>query len=1045
MNDYSVVNLSLLCPRIGHRRCRVHRGHRLANDARRSFTASSRSQIIIVDEEEDEGQVTPTPRRASRRPSAARIAPQNMNDLIRARELRAQQRLNKPLDPKKLREIERKARVMENISVMVHEYLETKYALVEHRLSHSATAIKTLGLEYDQYISMTVLHLERWAEITQEACLFLEHQYCKIVFHRLPYLRSEVSKSARILAELHVKVIRSSLAVLKQDSKLLRIYLHQEYLSPRNVARAKVDRALKRTNLLAQQYIELQGKVSDVLSALNSMTPLLQALASLETPSKLRYENFLKKILAHGNDFGTTAHVYRWFWRTTRRSEIRLGDAYLLEFFTLVNSVRSAAIAPSRYISSIMFEGKESQRTREIMHRQRLRVIDRIRRAYLQRWKGPKPTWSPALNKYWRQLDLFAPFEIQRLHHMLLTKEVLYLIPTTAGYFGPMWEGLAEYQTKELRNYLVDWHKSYRASSKEYLVELELYRYISWYRFGLEERMAKTRVPNIIQAEGLFVSDKPISQELGRFYRWIHQMMELRDRGFAPDMAVRMSKESNFLQTWSRMTDRFKEEAAARKSQILDLGSVKVRRRGVSRKTAKIPRLTRFKSVRQKVNHAVRSRTVSESQSGNPADTTAKEASQTQVKRTSASRQRRRKKRQSLATASKPSGAPRRNTDQREKPRLSVAAVDSPSQVGKTSRTSLLSNAEARTPQSTNGEKGRDRASKRASDKLQSSRSGQPVSKLSSSSGSKANDKYDTVDQGPVRRNDKRSTDKKTSRVGNPWTSVQRNFWEPNPITIPGGLNPRPKDRPYSTASRMYGDFNADELRGQNACIPQLQASNVHSDKISILSENTDRAEEGTISAEEETLFWKHSDQLSPDGQKPKVHYCKSRESTERVLQHFLDSKVIGFDLEWQAQASASSGVQKNVSLIQIADEKRIALFQIALFKPSRTREDLVAPTLKHILESPDITKVGVSIKADSTRLRRYLGIETRSILELSHLYKLIRYGQTQPALVNKRLVNLSDQVQAHLGLPLEKSGDVRCSNWTIPLNYSQVSCEYRC
>lgn len=189
-------------------------------------------------------------------------------------------------------------------------------------------------------------------------------------------------------------------------------------------------------------------------------------------------------------------------------------------------------------------------------------------------------------------------------------------------------------------------------------------------------------------------------------------------------------------------------------------------------------------------------------------------------------------------------------------------------------------------------------------------------------------------------------------------------------------------------------------------------------------------------------LFWRHSEQVGPDGQKITVHYCRTLQSTEEIARLFLGSKVIGFDMEWKAQASATDTIQNNLSLIQIANEDRIALFQVALFKPARGLEDFVAPSLKLLLESQDVIKVGVSIKADSTRLRKYLGIDARSIFELSHLYKLVKYGQTSPKLVNKRAVNLSDQIEEHLGLPLEKSDDIRCGDWTRPLNYRQVQCK---
>lgn len=189
--------------------------------------------------------------------------------------------------------------------------------------------------------------------------------------------------------------------------------------------------------------------------------------------------------------------------------------------------------------------------------------------------------------------------------------------------------------------------------------------------------------------------------------------------------------------------------------------------------------------------------------------------------------------------------------------------------------------------------------------------------------------------------------------------------------------------------------------------------------------------------------FWSHSSQQSPGGEKLIVHYCRTLQTTEEIAQHFLDSKVLGFDMEWKSSASAWDSIQNNVSVIQIANEERIAVFQIASFKPSHSLKDLVSPTLKLIIESPDITKVGVSIKADCTRLRKYLGIDAKATFELSHLFKLVKYGQESPNLVNKRGVNLSEQMEEHFGLPLAKSEDVRCGDWARALSYRQVQCEY--
>ena len=185
---------------------------------------------------------------------------------------------------------------------------------------------------------------------------------------------------------------------------------------------------------------------------------------------------------------------------------------------------------------------------------------------------------------------------------------------------------------------------------------------------------------------------------------------------------------------------------------------------------------------------------------------------------------------------------------------------------------------------------------------------------------------------------------------------------------------------------------------------------------------------------------WQHTLYRDPSGEKVRVHFCVSYESTERIAQLFLDKDVIGFDIEWRPQATAADGIKKNVSLIQLASEERIALFHIARYATGDTADELVTPSLRKILASPKITKVGVSIKSDCTRLRKFLAIEARGLFELSHLYKLIKYSNHNVKKVNKKLVSLAQQVEEHLQLPLGK-GPVRLSPWDEPLSYEQISC----
>ena len=188
------------------------------------------------------------------------------------------------------------------------------------------------------------------------------------------------------------------------------------------------------------------------------------------------------------------------------------------------------------------------------------------------------------------------------------------------------------------------------------------------------------------------------------------------------------------------------------------------------------------------------------------------------------------------------------------------------------------------------------------------------------------------------------------------------------------------------------------------------------------------------------SAYWHYSLYEGPRGEKIKIHYCKSKETTDRVAQLFLDQEVVGFDIEWKPQASSKEGIRKNVALIQLASEERIALFHLALYKGDHDISNFLAPNLWKVLESPNITKVGVAIKGDCTRLRRYLGISSRGLFELSHLYKLVKFSTGDVKKINKVLVSLAQQVEEHLHLPLWK-GDVRNSDWTQELNYEQIRC----
>ncbi|KAG5965418.1 hypothetical protein E4U58_002812 [Claviceps cyperi] len=188
--------------------------------------------------------------------------------------------------------------------------------------------------------------------------------------------------------------------------------------------------------------------------------------------------------------------------------------------------------------------------------------------------------------------------------------------------------------------------------------------------------------------------------------------------------------------------------------------------------------------------------------------------------------------------------------------------------------------------------------------------------------------------------------------------------------------------------------------------------------------------------------FWKYTmyERKSAAGtsEEVKLHYCTTNKSMETVCKkYFLGEDVLGFDLEWLAWASRGDGARHNVSLIQIASPDRIALFHLAVFPPT---DELLSPTLRKILEDATVSKVGVNIRSDCTRMTNNLGITVKGIFELSHLYKQIKYTEAKtPECINKRLVSLATQVEEILGLPLFKEDLVRSSDWTKILNERQL------
>ena len=252
----------------------------------------------------------------------------------------------------------------------------------------------------------------------------------------------------------------------------------------------------------------------------------------------------------------------------------------------------------------------------------------------------------------------------------------------------------------------------------------------------------------------------------------------------------------------------------------------------------------------------------------------------------------------------------------------------------------------------------------------------------------------------------------------------------------------------FSSASSSHKSSGSSEYGGGNAMpeVAQLPSGTVEEPFRSPLGFHipSDKMQ-AAVDAEPDsvTSYWQYSLYRGPRGNTHtvKVHYCKSKETMESVSRLFVDESVIGFDIEWMAQSKVTDGIKKNVSLIQIASEERIALFHIARFPRASAPGDYVAPTFRRIMESPNLSKVGVAIKGDSTRLCNSLDIRCQGLFELSHLYKLIKYYPCDTGQINKCSVSLAQQVKEHLQLPLLKGG-VQTSDWSKELDYDQARCK---
>lgn len=1003
--------------------------------SRRNFSNTPAARITLEDDDEDDGVPPPVINRRPRRPEDIRASKEDLRQIIAARKKPKWRTVFTPLDRIEIRKTEQKVLLMTPASQFVREFVDIKYRFFDSLVSKYYEFNRRLGMQYCRAFYATIAWLE--AEVMQihHENRLIEHEYCKIRFAESPKVKERFDILARRSSELQYEALKGIVGTSKASIRDLANLVREDYLHPQKYARARIDSLLVYSERTQQEYLKLQNKGFAVVNGGNDIRSLLLSLANLVIPGGPDYLALSHATRAHNLAVSQTAHYHRGLFLESRELRHPLKAA---NFHRIAYDIRIAPLDSSWDVVKAMLFKKPMKR---VFQRDQKSAAIALEAQYMKWRRVSKTTKYSPENKYLRQLDVMAPFDTLMIMHRQLVNEVWYLIGSLQRNFGPMWDGIPYPRAMFISQEIFEWATTYRAQQKDFLSHIRMYRYINWIRLRVEEKLQKLDLPNTMQEQGLFIVPNPLSQDFNRFQYYIRSNASLSFEAWFMGKVLATTRidqkgvtERIWVQTMKMLRER---EKLIMPPVVQDLGSETV---------AAVLKKRRRRRARSASKTVARGHDKTSAQAQIPFSSELGQMNQKVPSGTAMSRLMNSFWLQQGATPEE----------------LASTKISFDASFPDPDNQSAASTSPASDRKSANSVKKPSLANSTwsKSDSPLTDKRGVPKEKPS------VTIKADQATAGSSPKSKKKAmVAELQATVKQLQAQVERleAKEEPSPPPIAPKLTVgrrtfrshlrRGARRSYCTDSRISHvnarDCSHESLPDKSSAIHVPSATKIADDATwpredeTFLDQTTSSELNGKANEEVTPTFWSHSDQRAPNGQKLIIHYCRSLESTEEVAKHFLNSKVIGFDMEWKAQAFASDSIQNNLSLIQIANEERIALFQIALFKPARTLEDFVSPSLRRILESRNTTKVGVAIKADSTRLRKYLGIGAQSIFELSHLFKLIKHGQVNPKLVNKRSVNLSEQVQEHFGLPLEKSEDVRCSDWTRSLNYRQVQCEY--
>ena len=198
--------------------------------------------------------------------------------------------------------------------------------------------------------------------------------------------------------------------------------------------------------------------------------------------------------------------------------------------------------------------------------------------------------------------------------------------------------------------------------------------------------------------------------------------------------------------------------------------------------------------------------------------------------------------------------------------------------------------------------------------------------------------------------------------------------------------------------------------------------------------------------------FWSYKMYCDSVRNTVNVHYSRDITKSEELACMLVDEPVLGFGMHWLKagvsivpldEPTIGLHERHNISLVVLAKEDCICIFQLALHNGTST-EEKIAPTLKRILESPRTLKAGVAIfNFKDTRLLERFGINLKGIFELADLHNILgrQENLTPRREYNNFHVPIKDLIEEHLLLEHHDNNSMRISNWSrSPLSQEQIS-----